>query len=606
VAFAIGGCSDSAIDPDKNGGPVASAAEPLGSPPSASISEFPSKPRIDIDLRASGSFRPGSPISIQANGIGRLPAAAAQIKLLLTDGDPGTANEPTSAGQPLSSWNGSLAAGGRTADLSAVVSFARAGYYRVSAVVQNTPGPADPLVIRDTLVVDYLQRHLWILIGENGGRLTNGFDSTAVPKDVYPMFGSYGPFIPKPPGTGDGPSTTATASTGLTVTGYFRYRNWDSTSGPLTGVPGAKVQATCLGGMPNPTYVVTLTGLGGAFSVNCPAGYQYVSASVLLENSYVNALGEEAAFAGAFFVSFGGPPLQLQAANDYAARVFLDLAQYVPVVFTKFGYTKGQVAAWVSASNPAYGINWCSPAFFNCPGTDLIRSNFQRVFQQADDRVKWDGLFVTLHEYGHSYHWYAVENWAFDAGDCGSSGHGFEQATPLGCAFPEGIAFWISMVAVGSTVDHSPYGGDWGLELNLNNYPAGFPTNPPPPPDNDGVRVEAAVAAFLYDVIDNGTELDGPNNETGTAEPHLDNLAASPNGVLKRLRYCRINGSVTKLSGLDQFVYCLEGNTTAYQQASYLSPAWRLYSTISFEQSVPPINSAMVRAAWEYNLYGIP
>lgn len=114
------------------------------------------------------------------------------------------------------------------------------------------------------------------------------------------------------------------------------------------------------------------------------------------------------------------------------------------------------------------------------------------------------------------------------------------------------------------------------------------------------------MAALLYDIIDNGTELDGPNNEVGASEPHQDNLAASANGVLQRLRYCRINGSITMLSGMDQFVYCLEGNTSAWQEAFSLSPAWRQYGTISFDQAVPPINSAMVRAAWEYNLYGIP
>jgi hypothetical protein len=162
------------------------------------------------------------------------------------------------------------------------------------------------------------------------------------------------------------------------------------------------------------------------------------------------------------------------------------------------------------------------------------------------------------------------------------------------------------MVAVGQAIDHSPYGGDYGLEINVDYYPAGFPTNPPPAPNNDGVMVEGAVAAFLYDLIDTGTELDGPNNEVGASEPHQDNLAASANGVLQRLRYCRIDGSITQLSGMDQFVYCLEGNTSARQENLPLTAAWRSYSTISFDQSVPPINSAMVRAACEYNLMEYP
>jgi hypothetical protein len=251
--------------------------------------------------------------------------------------------------------------------------------------------------------------------------------------------------MPIPQGATGQPSFLGVGLSDLTVTGTFSYNNWDTPAGTLTGVPGAKVSATCSGGLPNPTYVTVLTGAGGTFSVTCPAGYQYVSGSVLLENNYVNALGENGAFAGAFFFSSGGPPLQLEAANDYATRVFLDLTQYVPIVFSKFGYTKGQVAAFVSDANDKYGINWCSPAFLGCPATDLIRTNFTRVFQEQSDNVKWDGLHTTVHEYGHSYHWYAVENWSFAGGACGQ--HGFTQKTNLGCAFTEGIATWIAQVA---------------------------------------------------------------------------------------------------------------------------------------------------------------
>lgn len=105
-------------------------------------------------------------------------------------------------------------------------------------------------------------------------------------------------------------------------------------------------------------------------------------------------------------------------------------------------------------------------------------------------------------------------------------------------------------------------------------------------------------------MIDNGTELNGFTNTVGAAEA-WDNFAATPNNILSRIKYCKINGTITQLSGVDQLVYCLKGNTSAYIAASFLSPAWRSYSTVSFEQSVPPLNSAQIRALWEYNLYGI-
>ncbi len=304
--------------------------------------------------------------------------------------------------------------------------------------------------------------------------------------------------------------------------------------------------------------------------------------------------------AGATLVSSGGS-VALVAANDYATRVFLDLSLRIPQIFQKFGFTKGQVKAWVSDSDQFYGIFWCtSPSFSGCTGvTDVIKSNHTRVFN-VGGFGDFDGLFVTTHEYGHSYHWFAVENWSFAGGNCGS-GHSWSTKNTLGCAFVEGIADWISMVTIGSTISHSPYWGDYGIENNEDTY---FPTNPPAAPNNDGALVENSFASFLYDVIDNGTELDGFSNTIGAAET-WDNFATTPNNILSRIKYCKINGTITQLSGVDQLVYCLEGNTSAYSEASFLSPAWRNYSTVSFEQSVPPLNSAQIRALWEYNLYGI-
>jgi hypothetical protein len=159
------------------------------------------------------------------------------------------------------------------------------------------------------------------------------------------------------------------------------------------------------------------------------------------------------------------------------------------------------------------------------------------------------------------------------------------------------------MVTIGSTIDFTPYGGDYGLENNTDGAVGGFPSNPPPSPNDDALRVEASVASFLYDLVDGNSELDGVNNEVGPSEDH-DNLTAAPSTVLARLRYCRLNGSMTRLNGLDRLIYCLEGNTSAYQSGHFLSPSWRPDSTVTFEQAVPPISGAKVRALWEYNLYG--
>ena len=95
----------------------------------------------------------------------------------------------------------------------------------------------------------------------------------------------------------------------------------------------------------------------------------------------------------------------------------------------------------------------------------------------------------------------------------------------------EGFADFYSMWISGDKLTTFPFAGDHGLE---NNTYQGLPTNPPP--GGDGVRVESAVAAFLYDIVDGPNEPDGTANEAG-GEEWWDTLI--PAGSLTRL--VRIN-----------------------------------------------------------------
>ena len=169
----------------------------------------------------------------------------------------------------------------------------------------------------------------------------------------------------------------------------------------------------------------------------------------------------------------------------------------------------------------------------------------------------------------------------------------------------EGFANWVSMTTIGAIVSTSPFGGDHGLE---NNVYLGSPTNPPS--GGDGVRVEAAVAAFLYDLIDTGSELDGLTNGVGTNETH-DSLSVSPGWVLDVIEHCtlRVSSSTTviKLSGADELVYCVENSVAAQAVASpLLAPsAWRTYLSVGFGQTLPTYNQALIRKLWKFNFYGV-
>lgn len=265
----------------------------------------------------------------------------------------------------------------------------------------------------------------------------------------------------------------------------------------------------------------------------------------------------------------------------------------MPITFSKMGRSRGRVYAEVSDSDPSFGIYYCHVAEAEgCPGADVIVTNYQRVFGE-------DGLFVSLHEYGHAFHHYAVEPWG--SYSCTGSAHYWNETENLSCAFVEGFADWLGMWVGGDRLGTAPYGGDYGLE---NNYDGIVPTNPPA--GGDGVRVEAAVAAFLYDLVDGDSEPDSPSNTAGPAE-WFDTAEYPASWILDVIQYCRPAGTVLNLDGFDLLIPCLEGGTTntAYAESQRWSGAWRPFNTIVWERGLAAYDGATIRRLWKYNLYGV-
>jgi len=284
--------------------------------------------------------------------------------------------------------------------------------------------------------------------------------------------------------------------------------------------------------------------------------------------------------------------------TNYAARVYIDLRSFIPIVYARFGRTKQRSYAEVADNDPTWGIHYCpTTAYYGCQANDIIKTNYTRVFSTLAPQ---DGLFVSLHEFGHGYQYYAVEPWATGSNGCSDESHGWTETENIGCAMVEGFADFIAMLGAGTVIVTSPYGGDHGLENNLD--ASGQATNPPAA--GDGVRVEAAVAAFLYDMVDGESEPDGPTNQPGPSE-QFDSLSASAGWLLDIMKYCRLNGQPLQLSGPDQLVYCIEGSTSAYSVASTYSAAWRSYTSVSYKQSLPSYSQSLIRKLWKYNMYGV-
>jgi hypothetical protein len=250
----------------------------------------------------------------------------------------------------------------------------------------------------------------------------------------------------------------------------------------------------------------------------------------------------------------------------------------------------------VHESDTTFGIHYCSSAGPQCPIGDAIITNYSRVF---DARGADDGLFTTIHEFAHAFHYVAVEPWG--AYSCSNNEHFFTETENLSCAFVEGFADFLTFWTSGGRFGVSPYGADFGLENNRYLYP-GTPTNPPT--SGDGMRVEAAVAAFLYDLVDDGSEPDSPSNTTGGSEA-WDNLSVTPAWLLDVMRFCKLSGVITRLTGPDELIYCLERGTGAFAASQAFSGAWRSRSSVSMEQTLPTYSSTDIRTLWRYNFYGV-
>ncbi len=579
-------------------------------------------------MAAVGPFTPGTPIRVRAEFTGRLAADQGDYRLYLMDDDLVPGPGPDIKVQEIGRHRASVSIGSR-ADLSETVTFQQPGYYRVMAVARSKPGPSEVRRIRDTVVLDHSEANLWILVDEKGGRLTEGYDHKAVESTLIPLFGSYGPFRPKrgpqggndirrvrPGGPVQGPEPQASLIGGAYATGVLRYWDRDSATVFLRPVPGAEIEAMCWG-KSEPWVleydlfypVAAATSSVGGFTITCPDGYEYIEGNIFLRNGYVYAAGKFNQYAGAGFAGFSGANFELRVANDYAARVFLDLSTHIPRMWAKFGRSRSRIYAEAADVDESYGINYCpTTEFTGCQANDMIRTNRQRVFStQAQD----DGLFVSVHEYAHGYHWYAVEAWGLGSG-CGES-HDWTETTAHLCSFREGVADFLAMVTLGDVLGISPYGGDYGLENNTTGFPSGVATNPPP--GGDGVRVESSLAAFLYDLVDGAGEPDSPTNTPGSEESH-DGFSVPASWVLDVIQHCSLSSfppsgswpySTQVVTGGDFLVYCLERSTSGFNVGSLYSSAWRSsYNTVSWDQPLPVYDPVAIRRLWLYNLYGAP
>ena len=432
---------------------------------------------------------------------------------------------------------------------------------------------------------------LWVLIAETGGHVTDGYDSTVVDPSRPPLYGAYGPFsgVTRQGERSTRPSLRAGTQANVIGCGYpgnppcswtgvVKYWNYDLQQ--LVPLPFAYVTAFC-GRLQYPPYsYVGFQGpvnANGSFSMTCNQGFERMSFNVgFYDLVNVEVRGKNGVGAGGSAGYFlDGGTVEFHVINDYAAHVFSILRESIPRAVSMFGRSRSVTQVYVNNQDTTGGINYNT-------GDDIIRTNLTRVFTQ-------DGHFVTNHEYGHAFQYKAIENWTGYA--CTNNQHSISVPNQLSCAFVEGFADFFSGWVGGPTLTvgwTNGYLTDNALEVN------------PWLALGDGSRIEGPVASFFYDLVDGANEPDGPNN-TPDGDESFDTATFPGSYVSDLLSTCGFP-FVTKLSGIDQFIYCAERSLEAYS----LGTSWRSYGSFSESATEPPgWSKDLVRLLWRYNLYNV-
>lgn len=542
-------------------------------------------PRLAVDLRASGAFRPGAPVVITATAQARYNSANVDYDLLVLDDDGTVDARERGLGRGVASFRGPMGRGAQR-QLTATVTFSRPGYYRVAAVARNRPAGTDPLQAADSVLIDLAAQTLYLLIDEQGGRLTSGYDAAALVAR-RPAYGAFGPFVPGR-GSAGGASSASRQAMANAVGGRHRllYENLDLPLNPdgsvaLSPVPGARIVFDCLNTSFVPVSKDSIqTAADGTFTVPCASGYY--NAAAYLRSTTAHVLNPDRSNAAVDSLwEFSDTDLRVK--NGRGGHVQRLLYRYVPIVQQRFGLTRGQLTVLVNNNTSV-----TTPTRYD-PNVDVVEQNHDAVFGEV-------GRFTTMHEYGHAYHYKAVEPWAVNPNYCNGGPHTIDGVYEHNCAFVEGFAdFFASWIAADSLFSHTF--SDYQLETHR--WYSGV----------DGSKVEGAFAGFLYDLVDGPGDPDAANNSGPIEDVAIVDGVSYPGSFLvNTMRLCTLadaSGTYSKLYGTYDMVYCLENSLTPYTVAQSFGYTWRRYSSVARNVTAPAgYNVNIVRSLWRANFYG--
>jgi len=583
--------------------------EPRVARPAAAVadrgenSDLFSAPRFDVNVSFVGPVRLGSPMQIAVDVKANLATPQAELRVTLPEVEAARISEwgpqfrlPVGVRLPaLASKEMSLGRGQVVREVASVV-IPKPGYYRVVVSARSVSDEAASVDGRPVQNVGV--REAWMWVDSMGGRVTDQFDRAVFPKGAIQELGPIrfpGSEADRSRGAKQ-PSreleSVALAST--TAAGYlYEAVYYNSEAGRYEPVVNSAWYANFYNAWDDQIgYQGGYTDAAGRFTVECIDGWaSWYDGEVLLDDVNIDILSGHAGISAAYTGRCGNTvPVQVQT-GSMEGRVFTNMAGTASKAPTRFGRTRPVLPVRVdpNASNSFYDPSADQITIRSTAGSDHVWGSF--------------GIFTSAHEYGHAYHYRAIEPWRTYS--CSNNTHFWTETENLSCAFVEGFADFVAMWLEGDRLVTSPFGGDYGVENNVDEI--GGRTNPPP--NGDGGRVEAAVAAFLYDLVDGDAELDSPSNTAGSPES-FDGAVFPASWIADVIQYCRLKPpapfvTFTRLDGADELVYCLESNLSAYTESQRFSTAWRQYQGLSFERTLPTFDQGMIRRLWKYDMYGV-
>ena len=549
---------------------------------------------FDVELSAAGTFKPGEAFTVTARVGADLDVP--DVTLRLTALDLPASNNPAGHSRftTFATWRGTA-----TTNTHEIVSkqftFPEPGYYRIVAAVAAQK-PASQMT---SLHADYPEgttKTLWLVIHPDGGRLTDEYEEQ--PQDsLRLLFGAYGPYRRPTPHANQqqqpnpdvsGPSASQYADP-YYIWGYYEYFDESTETNYYVNdyVPaaGGYVNATCVGYSSSEVLipdveeqVITSVNTDGEFNVWCPTeaayAWDHVEGMIYSRNvGIVDVRNSTGSANGSAFYGWDTDTVTAYAASNRQGHVLTVLSARVPQSSSAFNRSRSEIEArvWESGSDPGGYL----------PSPDRIE--YRRSTTMFND----DGPPMFMHEYGHAFHWKAIEEPDTTGGGI-CPGHSPPDSTSLSCALIEGFAEMYATFLLADFMTSGNWNHDYNMEINAYND------------EGDGSIIEGAVAGFLFDLVD---DADTPDSLAGDD----DDASYSLEALGDILASCDMP-SKSKIDGIDRFVYCAE-ETLAMQDSTnpgtsdYWFASRRPTTFSSFSVTSQGMDSLVVRRTWKYNLF---